>query len=118
MAKTYVDLIAWQKAMAAAKIVYEATALMPVDERFGLIAQMRRAAVSIPANIAEGQGRRTKGEFLNHLSIAYGSIRELETHAMLARDLGLLSEETVAPIMEGLAEVGRLVNGLANSLGR
>ena len=89
------------------------------------MARIYRDAYGVPhirggtvSDLAEGQGRRTKGEFLNHLSMAYGSIRELETHAMLARDLGFLRDQTVAPILEGLAEVGRLVNGLANSLGR
>jgi four helix bundle protein len=116
--KNYTDLIAWQKGMALAKAVYEATSIMPRDERFGLVAQMRRAGVSIPANIAEGEGRRTCGEFANQLSVAHGSVRELETHVMLAGNLGLLDDERVRALLEGLSEVGRLINGLSNSLNR
>lgn len=98
--------------------VYEASAALPLDERFGLTAQMRRAAVSIPANIAEGQGRRTDGEFLNQLSVAHGSLRELETHLLIARRLGVMNQKAVKGILEQAAGVGRLVNGLANSLKR
>ena len=84
----------------------------------GLVSQVRRAAVAIPANIAEGQGRRTCGEFLNHLSIAHGSVRELETHVMLAGRLGFIPRESVKTMLSAAAEVGRLVTGLANSLER
>ena len=69
--RNYQDLIAWQKAMTLVVAVYQSGKRMPADERFGLVAQMRRAAVSIPSNIAEGQGRRTDGEYLNQLSIAH-----------------------------------------------
>ncbi len=116
--RNYTDLIAWQKAMALAEAVYVATRQLPAEERFGLSAQMRRAAVSIPANIAEGQGRRTNGEFGNQLSVAHGSIRELETHVMLAGRLGLMSQDIVDGLLAQLAEAGRLTTGLANSLKR
>ena len=75
--KNYQDLIAWQRAMALVEAVYRESAAMPTEERYGLTAQIRRAAVSVPANIAEGQGRSTDGEFLNLLSVAHGSVREL-----------------------------------------
>ena len=113
----YRDLIAWQKAMDFVKAVYKATESMPADERFGLVRQMRRAGVSIPANIAEGEGRRYSGAFLNHLSIAYGSLRELETHLILAQRLRHLSPEQVEPLLLQAAEVGRLINGLIRSKG-
>ena len=116
--RNYTDLIAWQKAMTLAEAVYVATRTLLVDERFGLTAQMRRAAVSIPANIAEGQGRRTAGEFGNQLSVAHGSIRELETHVMLADRLRLIPEDVAKNLMSQLGEVGRLTTGLANSLKR
>ena len=116
--RNYTDLIAWQKAMGLAESTYRATALLPLDERFGLSAQMRRAAVSIPANIAEGQGRRTRGEFGNQLSIAHGSIRELETHVMLAERLELLEAPVTQALLGRLGEVGRLVTGLQKSLRR
>jgi four helix bundle protein len=109
------DLIAWQKAMTLAEAVYSATLELPRDEKFGLCAQMRRAAVSIPANIAEGEGRRTPGEFVNLLSVAHGSVRELETHVMLAGRLRYLPVETVQSLLGRAAEVGRLVKGLSNS---
>ena len=104
--------------MDLVETVYRESATMPVDERFGLTAQMRRAAVSVPANIAEGQGRRTCGEFLNHLSAAHGSVRELETHAMIAGRLKFLDQSAIGTILEGAAEVGRLVSALGTALGR
>lgn len=116
--RNYQDLVAWQKAMGLVEAVYEATTSMPAGERFGLTAQMRRAAVAVPANIAEGQGRRTRGAFAHHLSIAHGSIRELETHAMLAGRLQMLPEAAVADIVTRTSEVGRLITGLSKSLER
>ncbi|MBI4266536.1 MAG: four helix bundle protein [Acidobacteria bacterium] len=118
VSRNYTDLIAWQKAMALAEAVYAATQTLPFEERFGLSAQMRRAAVSIPANIAEGQGRSTDGEFGNQLSVAHGSIRELETHVMLAERLQLLPPEVARNLLSQTAEVGRLVTGLSKSLKR
>jgi len=116
--KNYRDLIAWQRAMDLVEAVYRESSAMPGEERFGLSAQMRRAAVSVPANIAEGQGRRTCGEFLNHLSVAHGSIRELETHVMIAGRLKFLEQSAAGSILEGAAEVGRLVSTLGTSLAR
>ena len=113
--RNYMDLIAWQKAMTLAEAVYAATRALPPEEKFGLSSQMRRAAVSIPANIAEGQGRRTDGEFVNLLSVAHGSVRELETHVMLAERLHLLSRQSVKDLLASAAEVGKLVRGLLNS---
>ena len=114
----YRDLIAWQRAMDLAEAVYQASSALPESERFGLTRQMRRAVVSVPANIAEGQGRRTDGEFLNQLSVAHGSLRELETHILLARRFEMLDETVTQGILEEAADVGRLINGLANSLER
>src|SRR3990167_852201 len=109
--RNYTDLIAWQKAMDLAEATYRATTTLPMDERFGLSAQMKRAAASIPANIAEGQGRRTRGEFGNQLSVAHGSVRELETHVMLAERLGYLDAAVARGLKDRLSEVGRLVTG-------
>ena len=114
--RNYQDLIAWQKAMDLAEATYSATSRLPPDERFGLCAQMRRAAVSIPANIAEGEGRRTDGEFVNQLSVAHGSIRELETHVMLSGRFQFLPSSVTESLLSQAGEVGRLVNGLANSI--
>lgn len=104
--------------MTLATSVYRAPEGMPSGERFGLTAQMRRAAVSIPSNIAEGQGRRTDGEFLNQLSVAHGSVRELETQVILSQRLDFLPASASEQLLAQTAEVGRLVNGLANSIGR
>ena len=113
--KNYMDLIAWQKAMDLAQTIYSAAKKLPPDERFGLCSQMRRAAVSVPANIAEGEGRRTDGEFVHLLSVAHGSVRELETHVMLAERLGYFDREAVKRLLADAGEVGRLVKGLSNS---
>lgn len=114
--KNYQDLIAWQRAMELAELVYQATEHMPPDERFGLTSQMRRAAVSVASNIAEGQGRFTDADFVRFLSIAHGSVREVETQLLLAVRLGQLSQEAISPSIELSAEVGRLIAGLARSL--
>jgi four helix bundle protein len=116
--KNYRDLLAWPNAMTLSESVYSATSAFPPAGRYGLMSQMRRASVAIPANIAEGEGRRTRGEFVNQLSVAHGSVRELETHVMLAGRLGLITLERVRDLLAQLAEVGRLITGLANSLRR
>ena len=82
--KNYQDLIAWQRAMDLVELVYKASTRFPREELYALTSQVRRAAVSIPSTIAEGQGRRTTSDFLRHLSIAYGSLREVETQLLIA----------------------------------
>lgn len=114
--KNYRDLIAWQKAMDLAERVYQLTAEFPNDERFSLTSQIRRAVISIPSNIAEGQGRFTRADFRRFLSIAHGSVRELETQLLLARRLRYLGEEQLDELLERSSEVGRLIRGLAKSL--
>ncbi len=114
--KNYQGLITWQRAMDLVETVYRESAAIPAEERYGLAAQIRRAAVSVPANIAEGQGRFTDGEFLNHLSVAHGSVRELETHALIAQRLEFLEQPSVSKILADAAEVGRLITALANEL--
>ena len=96
--------------------IYQATRTLPREEMFGLTSQMRRAAVSIPSNIAEGQGRHTTKEFLNHLPMAYGSLNELETQLLIAKRLELLDEDQANRILVQMAEVGRLLNALSNAL--
>ena len=97
-------------------LIYELTSSFPDTEKFGLTSQLRRAAVSIPSNIAEGQGRSTAGEFLNALSIAHGSLREIETQLMLAGRLEFTHPEKLKPLLSHAAEIGRMLNGLSNSL--
>ena len=114
--KNYRDLIAWQKAMDLVEMIYKATENFPKEEIYGLTAQIRRAAISIPSNIAEGQGRTSKKEFQNFLSIAHGSVREVETQVLIAQRLLYLPDDEVETVLKLAAEVGRLINGLLNSL--
>jgi four helix bundle protein len=114
--KSYRELFAWQKAMDLVALVYRASARFPREEVFGLTSQLRRATVAIPSNIAEGQGRRSTREFLNFLSIAHGSLCEVETQILIAQRLHYLADADVNTLLEMAAEVGRLLNGLSNSL--
>jgi len=118
MAQNYRDLIAWQKAMDLVEYVYGATAAFPPDERFGLTSQVRRAVVSVPSNIAEGQGRRSRSEFIHFLSVAHGSLRETETQLLIAIRLGYLAGGAVEAVLAVSDEDGRLISGLARSLER
>ncbi len=112
----YRELIVWQKAMKLAAAIYRTTEGFPRREMYGLTAQMRRAAVSVPSNIAEGQGRRTGPEFQHFLGNARGSLVELETQVQLAQELGFLSAALAGELIAQTAEVGRLINGLMDSL--
>ena len=116
--KNYRELIAWQKSMDLVEEIYRDSKSFPREELYGLTSQIRRAGVSIPSNIAEGQGRRTTPDFLRHLSIAYGSLREVETQILIAGRLGYVAETTVERLMDRTGEVGRLLNGLMSSLTR
>jgi four helix bundle protein len=110
------DLIAWQRAMDLVVAVYQVSKAYPKEELYGLTSQTRRAAASIPANIAEGQGRRSKGEFRQFLGNARGSLLELDTHLELAARLGFLAETERRHLLSQLNEVARLVNGLLRAL--
>jgi four helix bundle protein len=112
------DLIAWQKAMDFAELVYRETACFPREEIYGLRAQVRSAAVSIPSNIAEGQGRFSTNEFRHFLSIAHGSLCESQTQILLAERLEYITDKTTCRLMSLSAEESRLINGLADSLRR
>src|SRR5712672_3200232 len=94
----YRDLKVWQKGMDLVELCYRATRTFPVEEKFGLISQIRRAVVSVPANIAEGQGRSHTKEFLNHLSMAKGSLLEVETLLLVSQRVGYLTEATLIPL--------------------
>ncbi len=112
----YQELIVWQKAMDLVLLVYGATSGFPQKEVFGLTNQLRRAAVSIPSNIAEGQGRKTTRDFVHYLAISNGSLQELETQVILASRLNYLDEVQQTEILDRSAKVGRLINGLTKSL--
>ncbi|MGI8564918.1 MAG: four helix bundle protein [Pyrinomonadaceae bacterium] len=114
--RSHRDLIAWQKAMDLVVTVYTTSKTLLKEELFALTNQMRRAAVSVPANIAEGQGRRLKAEFRQFLGNARGSLLELDTHLELAFRLGYLNAEQYDGVPNQLQEVGRIINGLLRSL--
>ena len=115
MKQDFRQLIVWQKAMTLVTDIYRATQSFPGDERFGLTSQLRRAAVSIPSNIAEGQGRLTLGEFRQFLGYAKGSLCEVETQLLIAQNLGYFPGPPRS-LLDNLNEVARLLNGLLNSL--
>ncbi len=116
--KRYNDLIAWTKAMDLVEAVYQSTKAFPKEELYGLTSQLRRSAVSIPSNIAEGHCRNGRREFVHHLSIALGSLGELETQILIAGRLGYLDEHAVANLTVSTSEAGRLIVGLMHSLER
>ncbi|MCA1613446.1 MAG: four helix bundle protein [Acidobacteria bacterium] len=114
--KSHRDLIVWQKSMDLTVAVYQVTKSFPREETYGLTSQIRRAAASIPANIAEGQGRRLVGEFQQFLAHARGSLLELDTHLELALRLDYLNSERYAALNQRVVEVGKMLNGLLRSL--
>ena len=114
----YQSLVAWQKAFALAAASYAVTRGFPREEVFALASQIQRAATSVPANIAEGQARESTRAFLNHLSIACGSLAELETHILLATHLGYISALQGEALLNQSAEVARILAGLKQALRR
>ena len=116
MGMSYRDLVAWQKAMTLVTNTYHATAKFPRDEQFGLTSQVRRCSVSIPSNIAEGQGRLSEKEFRYFLGQARGSLMELETQFQIAQNLGYLEQSEATLLLQSCAEVGRILNGLIGSI--
>ena len=101
-------LVIWQKAMEIVKNVYVITNTFPKEERYSLTSQLRRSAISIPSNISEGAGRNTNGEFKNFLGIANGSINELMTQLILSKQLGLVEDQIIQPIIKDLIEVQKI----------
>ncbi|MGD0515985.1 MAG: four helix bundle protein [Thermoguttaceae bacterium] len=116
--RDYRDLIVWQKAIDLVEAVYQATTAFPREEVYGLTFQVRRAAVSVPSNIAEGHGRTSTRDFLNFLSIAHGSLKEVETQLVIAERLKYMNQRVKESLLERSTEVGRLISGLSNSLKR
>src|SRR6266480_874572 len=114
--QSYKDLVVWQKGIALAKLVYTITAKFPAEEKFGLVSQMRRGAVSIPSNIAEGQARHTSGEFVQFISHAEGSTAELDTQLILAVELNFCVKGTALPVYELIDEIRRMLNALRRKL--
>ena len=114
--QSYRDLVVWKKSMSLVLDVYSSTQAFPKIETYGLTSQLRRAAVSVPSNIAEGQARLSTGEFKQFLGNARGSLVEVETQILIARDLGYLEQQASERILSAAAEVGRILNGLLASL--
>lgn len=115
--QSYKDLVVWQKGIELAKCIYAVTRRFPNEERFGLTSQMRRAAISIPSNVAEGQARRTTPEFIQFVSHAEGSAAELDTQIILAVELNFCRKADVLPIYELNDEIRRMLNALRRKLG-
>lgn len=116
VARSYQDLVVWQKAMTLVETVYRMSRTLPDEERFGLVSQMRRAAISVPSNIAEGQGRGSSVEFVRFLRIAGGSLQELETQLLLAMRLEMIGRQILDEALGQSEEVGRMLNGLIRSI--
>jgi len=114
--KSYQDLIVWQKAMTFVITCYEITQKFPKDEVFGLSSQLKRAAVSIPSNIAEGHGRATRGEYIHFLGIARGSLKETETQLLIANRLKFINSEQLKNALNQAEEIGKMLSNLIVSL--
>ncbi len=114
--KDYKDLISWQKSMQLAVEVYQLTQLLPKEETYGLSSQLRRAAVSVSSNIAEGYGRESTPEYARFLKIARGSMYETETQLYLCETLGFLTKAEIAPALSLCAEIGRMLNTMLRRL--
>lgn len=116
--RDYRDLDVWKAGMTLAKVVYKDTANFPREELYGLVSQMRRASVSIPANIAEGFGRETTGAFIQFLRVAQGSLKELETLVALSSELGFLAADRAELLSAKCEQLGRMLRGLIRALER
>ena len=116
--RDYHDLLVWKKGMTLAKQIYEVTQAYPDVERFGLVSQMRRAAVSVPSNIAEGQAHNTTGEFIQFLSHAVGSVSELDTQLTLSVELGFCSQTKAQPARDLILELQKMLTALRRKLAK
>lgn len=116
MLKSFKELTVWQKSYKLCLEIYRLTKIFPDDERYGLTSQMRRAAVSVSSNIAEGYGRKTTPEYIHSLYITYGSICELETQILLSIDLNYINPDNMRKVQDDLNEVERMIKALIKSL--
>ena len=114
--RSHRDLIVWQRAMSMVTDVYRVTNVFPATEKFGLTSQLRRAAISVPSNIAEGYGRGTSQDYLRFLRIARGSLFEVDTQLLIATNLGFLNHDQYQQVENQLAETGRVLAGLIKSI--
>ena len=109
---SYRDLVVWNEAMDLAEAAYRLSTKLPREEAYGLSSQIRRSAGSVPANIAEGYGRDSKGAYVQQLRVAQGSLKELETHILLAERVGLIGTAAIAPLLEKAERVGKTLRAL------
>ena len=116
MVNSHRDLLVWQRSMDLVESVYRTTARLPASEQYGLVAQMRRSAVSVPSNIAEGYGRQATGEYRHHLSFSRGSLLELETEVLLCRRLNYTQNDEVDAVLEEIAEISKMLGSLISKL--
>ena len=114
--KSYRDLDVWQKGVALTNSIYLATGSFPAEEKFGLVNQMRRAAASNPSNVAEGHARSTTAEYQRFISIAMGSVPELETQVIISEELGFLADSARNDLLKQLDGIGRMLRGLRQAL--
>lgn len=114
--KNFSDLFAWQESHKLALVVYDSTKLFPNDEKFGLVSQMRRCAVSIPSNIAEGFGRNTAKDKAQFFTISRGSLLELQSQILIAKDLGYLDPEEAQKLYEQSVKASKLISGLIKTV--
>jgi four helix bundle protein len=114
--RSYRDLRVWREAMELAAHAYRLTSSFPSHELYGLTSQVRRAAASVPANIAEGYGRESKGAYVQLLRVAQGSLKELETHLLLAEKIAITNTAGIEPLLTRSDTVGRMLHGLIRSL--
>lgn len=114
--RSYRDLNVWQFGMDLAELAYRITRRFPRDEIYGMTSQIRRAAASVPANIAEGHGRNSRGEYIQFLRVAQGSLKELETHILLAQRIGFATERDVSLLLDLAETTGKMLRALIRSL--
>ncbi|MDQ1191436.1 four helix bundle protein [Brevundimonas vesicularis] len=114
--RTHRDLDVWKLSLDWVEAVYRCSASWPSDERFGLISQVRRAAVSVAANIAEGAGRKGTGEFIQFIGVARGSLAEVETHLLIAGRLGYLTPDQLQSLLAEMERIGRMLSALSTRL--
>ena len=114
--KSYKDLQIWQRSMDLVEKIYRITGKLPNSEQWGLSSQMRRAAVSVPSNIAEGYGRQATGEYRHHLSIARASLLELETQVLLCHRLSFLDESEVNSLIDEIEEISKMIASLISKI--
>jgi four helix bundle protein len=107
------DLLVWQKSMSLVEAIYKVSSQFPRDEIYNLTSQIRRSAVSVPSNIAEGEGRRSLNDFARFLQIANGSLMELRTQLLIAERLNFVSRTSIEPLLQQADEIGRMIHGLA-----